>query len=51
MLKYEAQFTYVFNSDNKKVKSITQTNYNYTDKGVKINTPTTSIQEFEYQCK
>lgn len=51
ILKYEALFTYAFNSDNKKVKSITQINYNYTSAGVKINTPTTSIQEFEYQCK
>jgi hypothetical protein len=51
ILKYEALFTYAFNPDNKKVKSITQTDYNYTSAGVKINTPTTSIQEFEYQCK
>ncbi|MEA5460083.1 hypothetical protein VB796_13590 [Arcicella sp. LKC2W] len=51
ILKYEALFTYAFNTDNKKVKNITQINYNYTSTGVKINTPTTSIQEFEYQCK
>lgn len=50
-LRKESNFTYSVFSDSKKVKSITQTDYNYTSAGVKINTPTTSIQEFEYQCK
>jgi hypothetical protein len=51
ILKKESNFTYTTFSDNKKIKSITQIDYNYTSAGVKINTPTTSIQEFEYQCK
>jgi hypothetical protein len=51
ILKKESLFTYTFNSDNKKVKSITQIDYDYTSAGVRINTPTTSIQEYEYQCK
>jgi hypothetical protein len=51
VLKKESNFTYTVFSDNKKIKSIIQTDYNYTSSGVKINTPTTSIQEFEYQCK
>jgi hypothetical protein len=51
ILKKESNFIYTVFADNKKIKNITQTDYNYTSTGVKINTPTTSIQEFEYQCK
>jgi hypothetical protein len=51
ILKKESNFTYTTFSDNKKIKSITQIDYNYTSGGVKVNTPTTTIQEFEYQCK
>jgi hypothetical protein len=50
VLRKESLFTYTTFTD-KKIKSITQIDYNYTNTGVKINTPTTSIQEFEYQCK
>lgn len=50
ILRTESAFTYTTFTD-KKIKNITKIDYNYTDKGVKINTPITDIKEFEYQCK